>query len=250
MNKKSVLVTLTGAILISMPVFTFVQAAAPSTDVTKAVAQTNDDKDLTPSPTPQKDAQTSEIEDLKKKVESKVSELKNTNKKTLAGYIANIKDKKITIQSDTGSFEIDSDQDVTTVYKISGSSTSEVELDTLKKGDYILVNGPEIGKSVTANAIYLDEHYISKSGKIIEVNNDNYYIKVSTLEKDTYTLDIEKATTTQMLNIKTLKLESVGFSKLKEGDNIHFTAKKGSDKDETRYSAIKNIIIPQEYFNK
>lgn len=249
MNKTLLAVTLTGAIVISMPLATF---AATGTPVPTKATQQADEEENTPTPKakPTESQTQKAIDDLKKKVESKVTELKATNKKTLAGFITNIKDKKITIQSDTDTFDIETDADVTTVYKISGSSTSEVELDTLKKGDYILVNGPEIGKSVTANAIYLDEHYISKSGKIVEVNADNFYIKVTTLEKDTYTLDIERTTTSQLLDIKTLKLGTVGFSKLKEGDNIHFTAKKGSDKAETRFSTIKAIIIPQEYFNK
>lgn len=244
MKKTLLAVTITGALAMSMPLVAYAATGTPAP--TKTSQQTTTAPKVSPTESQSQKA----IDDLKKKVESKVTELKDTNRKTLAGFITNIKDKKISVQSDTGTYEVETDADVTTVYKISGTATSEVELDTLKKGDYILVNGPEIGKSVTANAIYLDEHYISKSGKIIEVNSDNFYIKVSTLEKDTYTLDIEKTTTSQLLDIKTLKLGTVGFSKLKEGDNIHFTAKKGSDKAETRFSTIKAIIIPQEYFNK
>jgi hypothetical protein len=242
MKKTIVYITIAGAIVAVVPFMAVAQAATP--EATKSATQKN------PTPTKEKGSQQAAIDDLKKKVESKVSQLKNSNKKTIAGFVTNIKGTKVSIQSDTESYDIDIDKDVTTVYKVNGSSTSEVDADTIKKDDYLLVNGPEIGKSVTANAIYIDEHFISKSGKIIEVNSDNYYIKVSTLEKDTYTLDIERSTTDQMLNIKTLKLEPVGFSKLKEGDNIHFTAKKGTDKDENRYSAVKTIIIPQEYFNK
>lgn len=247
MKHNVIIVGLASIMVISMPA---ISVMAATNEATKSAQTKTTD---TPTPTTKNSKETpqqSAIDDLKKKVESKVSQLKNSNKKTIAGYVTAVSDKKVSIQSDTDSYDIDIDKDVTTVYKINGTSTSEVEASTIKKDDYLLINGPEIGKSVTANAIYIDEHYISKSGKIIEVNSDNYYIKVTTLEKDTITLDIERGTTDQMLDIKTLKLDTVGFSKLKEGDNIHFTAKKGAGKDDNRYSAIKTIIIPQEYFNK
>lgn len=190
------------------------------------------------------------VEELKDKVESKVTELKNNNLKTKSGFIVTIKDNKVSVDSEAGAFDIAIDPDVTTVYRISGASRSEIKADDLEKGDYILVSGPEIGNEVTANTIYVDEHYISKSGKIIEVNSDDFYIKILTAEKDNYTIDIERATTSQILDIKTLELSTAGFTKLKEGDNIHFTAKRSMDKKQARFSALKTIIIPQEYFIK
>lgn len=190
------------------------------------------------------------VEELKEKVESKVTELKNNNLKTKSGFITAIKANKVTVETEAGPFDTEIDSDVTTVYRISGTSRSEIKAEDLKKGDYVLVSGPEIGNEVTANTIYVDEHYISKSGKIIEVNADDFYIKILTAEKDNYIIDIERATTSQILDIKTLKLDTAGFSKLKEGDNIHFTAKRGMDKKQTRFSALKTIIIPQEYFIK
>lgn len=90
-----------------------------------------------------------------------------------------------------------------------------------------------------------------KSGKITEVNKDDYYIKVITSTKDTITLDIENATSMTMMDIKSLEAAKVGFSKLKEGDTIHFTVKRtGDEKEQNRYSAERLLIIPQEYFLK
>lgn len=53
-----------------------------------------------------------------------------------------------------------------------------------------------------------------------------------------------------MVNIKTLDLERVGFSKVKEGDTVHFVVKKTGEEKNNSYSAIKILIIPQEYFIK
>ncbi|MDO9027431.1 MAG: hypothetical protein Q7U68_01010, partial [Candidatus Roizmanbacteria bacterium] len=60
-----------------------------------------------------------------------------------------------------------------------------------------------------------------------------------------------------IVNIKTLEIERVGFSKIKEGDTVHFVVKKTgnplrqlADGGNNNYSAIKILIIPQEYFIK
>ena len=63
-------------------------------------------------------------------------------------------------------------------------------------------------------------------------------------------MDIENKTSQQILDIKTLELSSAGFSKLKEGDNVHFVAEKSTDEGDMRYTATKTIVIPQEYFIK
>jgi hypothetical protein len=92
--------------------------------------------------------------------------------------------------------------------------------------------------------------YAVLSGKITDINKDDFSIKVSTTDKDTYTLDIENSTNQTLMDIKTLELDKIGFSKLKEGDTIHFVIKKTGTEKEKRFTAIKLVIIPQEYFQK
>jgi hypothetical protein len=208
---------------------------------------------VTPKATPASDGEKvleENVQELKERVESKVSELSKQTGKTVAGFVTAKDDKKITIDAGSRTIEAQIDADITEFFQISGTKSEELEAEDISRGDYILVTGPEIGQTVTANRVYKDEHYLSKSGKIIEVDADAYTIKVQTLEKDTYILDIERATAQQILDIKTLELGTAGFSKLKEGDNIHFVAKRGQQEDQTRYSAVKTVIIPQEYFIK
>jgi hypothetical protein len=46
-------------------------------------------------------------------------------------------------------------------------------------------------------------------------------------------------------------MEKSGFSKIKEGDTVHFVVKKtGEEKELNRYSAQKILVIPQEFFIK
>ncbi len=244
MNKNITITAIALMLLATGSIPVFAQTGTKATIApTKADIEASDEAEVT-------DEARKAVEELKEKVESKVSELSKTNVKTRSGFITSIKEDTLTVEGEAGSFTTTIDGDLTTVYRISGTSRSEIESDDLKKGDYILVTGPEIGNEVTANTIHVDERYFAKSGKIIEVNSDDFYVTILTLEKDEFIIDIERGTTSQILDIKTLALETAGFSKLKEGDNLHFVAKKGMDRGQTRFSATKTIIIPQEYFIK
>ncbi|EKE14390.1 MAG: hypothetical protein ACD_12C00530G0001 [uncultured bacterium] len=103
---------------------------------------------------------------------------------------------------------------------------------------------------ITANVVLIDENFLVDSGKITEINKESYNIKVLTSDKNTYSLDIETGTKQYMVNIKTLLRETIGFSKLKEGDTVHFVVKKTGKEKNNNYSAVKILIIPQEYFIK
>jgi len=69
-------------------------------------------------------------------------------------------------------------------------------------------------------------------------------------DKTVYTLSIETSTKQQIVNIKTLETERIGFSKIKEGDSIHFVVKVNGDEKNNEYSTEKILIVPQEYFMK
>jgi hypothetical protein len=116
--------------------------------------------------------------------------------------------------------------------------------------DYIIISGPPLENSITANNIYRDIEYIVSSGKVTEVSSADFTVKVITVDKDNYTLNIENSTKQQLLDIKTNTLSPTGFSKIKIGDTIHFVAKKPADIQKLEVSTDKIIIIPQEYFMK
>jgi hypothetical protein len=257
MNKKTLLTIPLIALILALSSFSVytVQAQNSVTNSPNRPTESPEEEETetTPSPTAkpeEKNAVEKEVQELREKVESKVSELQNQNKTTYAGYIVDIKDNTMQLRAEEGDLTVDIDPELTQFFQVQNNTTDELKKDDFKKNDYILVSGPEIGKTITANAIYKDTHYIVRSGKIIEVNSDTFYVRVQTQEKVTYILDIEQSTTQQILDIKTMNLESAGFSKLKEGDNIHFYAKSSFEEDQTRFAAVKTIIIPQEYFIK
>lgn len=191
------------------------------------------------------------IQDFKEKVATKVAELQAQNNKAVSGFVNNISGSTLTIKDENDvAYEIKPDESIAKYYQVVGNQRKEIQLSDIKKGSFIIVMGVANDMVINANSIYVDEMFLVKSGKITQVDNTNFALKVLSSDKDTYTLNIETSSKQQMINVKTLEEEKIGFSKIKEGDTIHFVVKKtGTEKDNT-YSAVKILIIPQEYFMK
>ncbi len=189
------------------------------------------------------------IKDFKDKVASATAKFNKNNNKAVSGFITDIGSNRVTINtSDDQTYEVKLDDILTKYYRVAGAGKKEIKLSDIDKGNYAIVTGVINDKSVNANFIYLDESYIVKVGKVSEVNQDTYTLKVITTDKDNYNLDIETSTKQQIINSKTLAVEKVGFSKIKVGDTIHFAVKQTGQEKNNTYSALKILILPQEYF--
>ena len=194
-----------------------------------------------------------EIQSLKEKIATKVAELREKNSKAISGIVQESLSTQGIIKIKTGKgedFEVKIDPDLTKFYQILGNQKKEVKAASVKKDSYILVTGIIKEKIIDANVIYLDEMFIIGLGKVIEANKEDFFIRVITSDKENYTLDVETFTKQQLLNIKLLTIENVGFSKIKEGDSIQFVVKKITPNEVNRFPAQKILIIPQEYFIK
>ncbi len=193
-----------------------------------------------------------DIQSLKDKIATKVAEMRQENNKAVSGFVESMANETIKIKTASDDeYGVKIDSQLTKFYQIVGNQKNEVNESQIKKGMYIIATGLLNDKTVDANFIYIDQLFEVGSGQVTEVNKTDFYIKVVTLDKDNLTLDIETFTKEQMLNIKTLELEKVGFSKIKEGDNVHFVYNKtGNEKEPNRFSAQKITVIPQEYFSK
>lgn len=192
-----------------------------------------------------------EIQNFKEKLASKVAELQKKEDKALSGFLMQKKDKSLVIETtENEQFSVELDDLLTKYFQVNVSALKEITLDDFEVGDYIIITGPINGKVITANNIYKDENFTSGSGIVSDTGQGDFELKVVTLENESLTIDTESATKRKILNIKTLELEDIGFSKIKTGDVIHFFYKKVSNEDEKSYSATKILIIPQEYFSK
>ncbi len=193
-----------------------------------------------------------EVQDLKDKIAKKVDELTKQKKTGISGIIQSISDKKIEIKAEDGTpYAVELDDVLTKYYLITGTKRTEGTLKSFSKGDFVIIVGPETNGDVVANAIYRDEQYLVGSGSVTEVNESDFYLKVVTTQKDNLTIDVETNTKRILVDSKTLDFETVGFSKIKEGDIVHYVLKKtGKEREVNRYPALRVVVIPQEYFMK
>jgi len=202
----------------------------------------------TPTSTPS-GSLSDEVDKLKEKVAEKVEQLKETEK-AVSGVVTEIdKNEWVLTDADNKKISVSIDDTLTNFFDISGTKTTDLEQDDIDKGDYVFITGPEIGESITANAVYRDQKYMVISGKITNVTAEDFTINVLSVDKTDYVLDVESKTNQRMLNIKTLETEKIGFSKLKEGDSVHVVVKGNPENtSQTRYAALRLLVIPNEYF--
>lgn len=247
MKKNIITIVLTLLLAIIMSLTQTTQTTVQSKETTSSASKTSET--ATPSA-----AIDNDIKILKEKIASKVAQLTKDNKNIKAGYIISKNDDAIELLTDDGKkFTVQIDKAITNFYSLEKGSKKEIGLKDLKVDDFIIVSGPFIENSINANNIYKDQEYIVKSGKIIDIDKKDFTIQVATLEKDTYLLDIEKFTKQYTLNLKTFKIEKVGFSKIKLGDTVNFVCQKTRNlklnEKTIRLSASKILIIPQDYFS-
>ena len=221
--------------------------AKATTDDTKPTATTSGKLTVTPTTKPEDP----DLKKFKENVASKVSADMQKQRVT-TGMITAISEGSVKIISDDDiTFDVKIDETLTSIYQVVGTALKDLKVKDLKKAQYIIVTGLVIDKTVTANVIYIDEKFMVKSGKITALNKSDFTIDVITNEKEQLTLDVGSKTQQLILNIKTLETEKTGFSKVKEGDTIHFIVRKqGLDKTQKKFLAVQFVVVPQEYFQK
>ena len=191
---------------------------------------------------------------LIEKLATKVEETRKKDQKAYVGLITKIEGSLMTISSINGTdekkYSIKIDDTLTAIFRIAGTAKKEIKKGDLKVNDYIIVTGQMLNDTLEANEIYIDEQYIIGTARITELSKTDFYLKVITFDKDEYTLDVQSSTRQFMLNVKTKEIEKSGFTKIKEGDTVHFVVSKtnpGPGKEKNRYDAVRILVVPQEF---
>jgi len=191
---------------------------------------------------------------LREKIATKVEEMRKKDQRAYAGKIRKIEDTSITIatieNNEEKDYLIKIDETLTNVFRIVGTVSREIKKSDLKNNDYVIVTGQQLNEGIEADTIHIDEEFLVRTGSIIEVSKESFFLKVVTSDKEEFTLDIQNSTKQFMYNMKSKENESTGFSKLKEGDTIHFVVSKtnpGDSTEKNRYDAVRILVIPQEF---
>lgn len=193
-----------------------------------------------------------EVQKLKNNLVNKVAQIQKKELRVIVGKVTEVAKTSVKVTAEDATvYTVSLDDVVTKYFSLKTGVKKELEASNVIKGDYVIVAGIVSGTKVTANSIYVDTQVIVGTGNVATLDKNDFSLVVNSFTRERYTIDIESATKIALLDSKTLELETAGFSKIKEGDAVHFVLKvTGKEQEKNRYSAQKLLIIPQEYFQK
>jgi len=216
------------------------------------IATASAKSDLTPTPTDSKsnqpkstdnDALNQQINALKNRIASRVAQLKLVEKRGIIGRVTDVSDTQITISDfENNTRFIDVDE----LTRFSSPAVKDAfGISDITIGTNIGVLGLYNKESRRILARFVNVISLPKiiHGKVVNVDNKNYTIKVSTEDDKEITFDVE--TTTKTLSYsKDTGLTRSGFSKIKEDERIIVIIDTDSKKED-RIVGSKIILLPQ-----
>lgn len=200
------------------------------------------------SPTPtgsepnKSDAINQQINDLKNRIASRVAQLKLVEKRGIIGRVTDVSDTQITI-SDLKSNIRYIDVDELTRFS-SPETQGAFGISDVTKGTNIGVIGLYNKESRRLLARFVNVINLPKiiHGIVVNVDSENYTIKVSMGGDKEITFDVE--TTTKTLSFaKDAGLTKSGFSKIKENQRVIIVSKTLKSEDKNTPS-LKIILLP------
>jgi len=159
-----------------------------------------------------------QINELKEKIASRVSELNLVEKRGMIGVVTEVSGNKITLTDVAGKTRI---VDVDEITKFSSASNKSFGLSDITKGTKLSVLGlyNKQSKRILARFINTTIDPTFLSGSISELDAKNFFITMTTTEQKQVKIDVQ--TSTKLLTAsKDGDLNKFGFSKLEVGDRI------------------------------
>ncbi len=193
--------------------------------------------------TDEADIDKNQVEKLKEKVEQQTKKLKDKLEKVVAGFVKEVTDQGFILE-DAGEIKVDGQ--LTRYFKITRGRLTEIERKDFEKGDYIFAVGPELEGGINVLEVYKDERYRTLSGIVVEVDNEESFLRVLTELKTEKIVEVKRNTRKLILTENNFEFERTRFSKIKENDYIIFVYRQEAGEEKKRISAYKILIIPQE----
>ncbi len=200
----------------------------------------------TPTATPSSTATpgpTSQINDLKERLATKVAELRQTQKKAIYGIIKAVTVSTFTVETKTNDLKIELTDDIAVFQTLRGKRT-ELTTEDLAKDDIVTVFGNfDTGLDLlnARIAIIQSKPLTRISGVVTEIDREEFTVTLKSPDGKTSVVDIEK--TTQALAFDPAKgLVKGGFSKMETGKTVHVVGTL-STKEDNRISAARVIDL-------
>lgn len=208
----------------------------------------------TPTPTPSSELieKLKQIEVLKEKIATRVSQLRENEKVAILGTIAASSSASLTIKTPDSQEKKVSFLDDTQFYRMTSGKRSTISAGNittsagkLAASATVTVFGyyNEDRSVITAKYVYeITESSEAVIGKINEVNKNDYTVSI-TNGKDMKVFDYEKTTRTNALNDTQTSFVKSGFSKLKVGDTVRVIGQLNSESENRRTAQTFYILI-------
>ncbi len=221
--------TITYSVLI-IAIFTFVLTAHAATPTPRA----------NPTETASK---TKQIEDLKERLATKVAELRQTQRRAIAGVIKTVSVSTITVETKTKDVKIELSDNIK-VFQILKGVRTKLSFESLEKNDPVVVFGQfdSTLDLLKANVIFIQATPLTRvTGIVKEIDKSEFTVTIATSEGISNIIDIE--TFTKIFQwTKEQGIAKSGFSKLAVGDTLHVLGTP-FPKKENRLSATR-ILDP------
>lgn len=185
----------------------------------------------------------SAIDEIKERLATKVAELRQVEKRAFFGTVKAKSLSTLTVETKTKDIKIELNDDIKVVQIIKGKRTN-LTIDNVEKGDVVSFLGDYDSAIdlLKASLIFIEGTFPTRlSGKVTKIDREDFSLTVGASDNQTYTVDIEK--TSKVLRWdKVNKITKSGFSKMTEGETIHFVGTP-VPKKENRYSALRILNL-------
>lgn len=188
---------------------------------------------------------TQQIEDLKDRLATKVAELRQSKRMAAYGTIKSVSISTFVVETKTKDLKIELTDDLKIFQVLKGKRT-ELKTDNLEKGDIVTVFGEydTTLELLQAKMVFIQTAQpLQIAGKITATSKEDYTIIIETTDNNTYTIDFETTTKTNLWN--GTALEKGGFSAFGTGDVIFVTGTAVAKK-ENRISASRITNLPSQ----
>ncbi len=193
------------------------------------------------------------VEEIKKRISSKVSSLKLDAIDVQTGYLEEVDQDKgiLKLKDDDFTADIYLDGEITNFYEIKKNSPASLPQEEIQPGDYLVVYGNKIEDKFQAVNIFRQDREEVISGTVMEVRDDDSLLVIDDIGEQ---IIVRTGRRTGMLILQEdegeFEFVKTRFSKIKENDKIIFSFFATAEADLQDVFSQELLLIPQELLEK
>ena len=187
---------------------------------------------------------TKKIEDLKERLATKVTQLRQQERRAVFGTVKSTSISTFTVETKTKDVKIELTDDMKVIQYLKGKRTV-LSSDDIEKGDTVVVFGVyDTTLDLLKGSVVFIQNAIPTRvwGLVTSVDREEFTMTVASVTNQTYVVDIEKSTKAFWWDKDKKAIAKSGFSKITVGDTVHIIGTP-VPKKEQRVSADRILSI-------